>query len=273
MYSIIMTTHHNPEYLKLCIDSILENSYYKTHQFCIHVNGYDKESINYLDNRDIKYITTKEIGSSEAMNLCIDQVNYDNVLTISDDCYFTKHWDYYLHQWEIELNDKFPDYSKIIGYRWCEPNFGSFPPICDAGKNIDEFNLNKLNEYISKNSTHDMGKWMANSLYPTEIISKCRYSPEFYTKGNDLDQTIKMLKYLKDNSIKFLIFSVKDCCVYHFQRIASSKSKIPGSSEDRIKLFRTKWDMNIQDALIMLNNEVQRSILLVKNFKIKKLKK
>lgn len=263
MYSIILPTYQVPEYLKLCVNSILENSYYNTHQLCIHVNGYDEESMVYLDNMNIKYIVTEEIGAPDATNLCIDIAKCDNTIITNDDCYFTKNWDYYLHQWEIEMDNKFPDYVKFIGYRWCEPNFGSFPPICNAGKNIKEFNIHKLNEYILNNSVHDIGNWYFNCTYPTNILKKCKFSPEFSPKGNEADFGLKILKYLKENNMKFLIFSVRDCYVYHFQRVASSKHRPEGDNANP-SLFEKKWNMSIQTAYNSLHNEVKRSINIIK---------
>lgn len=266
MYSIIMSTFHIPEYLKLCVDSILENSYYNTHQLFIHVNDYDKDAIKYLDSKNVEYIATENVGEPIGLNICIDNLKNDNVLITNDDCYFTKNWDYYLHQWEIELNAKFPDYIKFIGYRWCEPTPGSFPPICDAGKNIKEFNIDKLNEYISKNSIHNVGEWLFNSLYSTEVLTKCKFSPEFSPKSlGDIDQVMKTLIYLKEKKKKFLMFSVKDCCIYHFQRVASTKNR-PDGEINHAPLFEKKWNMGIGDAWNLINNEVKRSISLIKGF-------
>lgn len=262
MYSIIMTTYNVPEYLKLCVDSILENSYYKTHQLFIHVNDYDKESIDYLKSKNVEYIATEDVGQPIGLNMCIDNVKLDNILVTNDDCYFTKNWDYYLHQWEIELNSRFPDYLKFIGCRWLEPNPGSFPPICDAGKNIKEFNIGKLNDYILKYSVHDIGEWFFNSLFPTEIMTKCKFSPEFSPISCvDIDHGMKITKYLKDNNRKFLMASVKDCCMYHFQRIARLKNK---RDTDNSSLFEKKWNIDVGHAYCMLNEETRKSIKLIK---------
>jgi len=244
------------------VNSILENSYYKTNQLCIHVNGNDKESTDYLDSKNIKYINTKEIGVPEAFNLCIDRAIYNTSIITNDDTYFSKNWDYYLHQWEIEMKDKFPDYLQFIGYRWCEPTFGSYPPICNAGKNVKEFDVNKLNEYILKNSKHELGNWYFNCTYPTNILRQCKFSPEFSPKGNEADFGLKILNYLKKNNSKYLMFGVKDCYIYHFQRTASKKHRPQGDTAYP-EIFRKKWNMSIQDAYNLLNNEVKRSTKLI----------
>ena len=43
LFSIIIPTFDNYEYLRFTLDSILKNSYYK-HQIIIHINGNDKQS-------------------------------------------------------------------------------------------------------------------------------------------------------------------------------------------------------------------------------------
>lgn len=280
MYSILIPTYRNLEYLQLCVDSIFKNSNYRTHQLCVFSDNSDKETIYYLDNIrsncpdnfKLDYIYSEEhVGVSSALNTCADQAIYNNVLLASDDCYFTKNWDYHLHQWETELNNKFSNYVNIIGYRFCEPNFGSFPPVCDAGKSISEFDTNKLNDYIMKYSIHNIDLWFFNSLYPKDIFIKCRWSPEFYPKDcSDIDFGMTLLKYLKDNDLKFLIFSVKDCYIYHFQRISTIKnigdSSIPKNIDNNNDiLFEKKWSMKVPEAYNLLDLETERSISLIKN--------
>ena len=43
LFSIIIPTFDNYEYLRLTLDSILKNSHYK-HQIIIHINGNDNKS-------------------------------------------------------------------------------------------------------------------------------------------------------------------------------------------------------------------------------------
>lgn len=266
MYSIIFTSYCNPEYLKLCVDSIQQNSYYDTNQICVHINGYDKDSIEYLDNKKIRYTMSEYNIGISAINFCADRAIHDSVLLANDDCYFTKNWDYDLHRWEEELNVKFSDYKKIIRYRWCEPINGSFPPVCNAGRTIDEFDINKLNEYVTKNSRHEITKkWLFNSLYPRDVFTECRYSHEFYpASGADSDFMMKVLKYFKDNNIKFLIFGIEDCCIYHFQGRASIKNKLNLVNKNNAELYKQKWNVHISDTFDLIDNETIRSISLIK---------
>lgn len=247
----------------------MDNSYYKTHQICVHLDGYDSESIEYLNRKNLYYTMNNEnLGVPRGFNTLIDRATYSESLFVHDDFYFTKNWDYNLHRWTKEMDERFPDYVRLIGYRLCEPNFGSFPPICDCGKNIEDFNksttLNKLYKYIEENCPHEIGGnsdgWTYHSLYPTKICQSIKWSTYLNTCA-DIDFTMKILKYFRHNKLKFLMFSVKDLCIYHFQTIATPKSKLSQIGCDK---FREKWKMEVSTARNIIENEVMKSELLIK---------
>ena len=50
MFSIIIPTYNNLNYLKICINSILKNSKFK-HQIVVHVNEGEDGTINYLKKK------------------------------------------------------------------------------------------------------------------------------------------------------------------------------------------------------------------------------
>lgn len=272
MFSILITTYNNPEYLSLCVDSILNNSYYKTNQLCIHINEYNRESIDYLKSKNIKYTLSKDnIGISAAINLCADRAIYENVLIANDDCYFTSSWDLSLNKWYIELDKLFPKYLKFICYRWIEPIPGSFQPICNAGRNINDFNSNisELHSYIANHCKHAPRRdWLFNSTYPRDVFLNCKYSDEFFpASGADEDFVMKVFEYLKKNNKKFLIFGINDCCVYHFQGRAMEKAKLllPSSYIDNSSLFKQKWKIDAGEFFNIVHREVNRSIKLIES--------
>ena len=68
MFSIIIPTLNNIEYLKLCINSIRKNSFYK-HEIVVHVNIGDDDTIDFLKELKIDYTFTKyNAGICEGMN-------------------------------------------------------------------------------------------------------------------------------------------------------------------------------------------------------------
>ena len=56
-FSIIIPTFNNADYLELCLNSILKNSFYK-HQLIVHINGLDKATEILLNKKNISYTKT-----------------------------------------------------------------------------------------------------------------------------------------------------------------------------------------------------------------------
>ena len=69
MFSIIIPTFNNLEYLKVCINSLRKNSKFN-HQIITHVNVGDDKTEEYLISEKIDYTLTKyNSGVCEGMNL------------------------------------------------------------------------------------------------------------------------------------------------------------------------------------------------------------
>ena len=70
MFSILIPSYNNLEYLKLCIKSIKKNSKY-VHQIIVHINDGSDGSLDYIKENNIEYTFTNEnIGMPKALNLC-----------------------------------------------------------------------------------------------------------------------------------------------------------------------------------------------------------
>ena len=93
MFSIIIPTLNNLEYLKTCIKSIKKNSFYN-HEIIPHVNIGTDGTINYLKNENIKYTYTDyNSGICEGMNLAAKKASFEYILYAHDDFYFCPDWD------------------------------------------------------------------------------------------------------------------------------------------------------------------------------------
>ena len=101
MYSIVIPTLNNLKYLKICINSIKQNSKY-IHEIIPHVNIGDDGTIDYLKDNSIKFTHTKfNAGICEGMNLAAKKATYDYILYAHDDFYFCPNWDEILRK-EVE---------------------------------------------------------------------------------------------------------------------------------------------------------------------------
>ena len=57
MFSVLIPTLNNLDYLKLCLRSLKENSKYD-HEIIVHVNENHEDTFNFLKNENLKYSCT-----------------------------------------------------------------------------------------------------------------------------------------------------------------------------------------------------------------------
>jgi len=221
IFSIIIPTWNNIEYLKICIESIRKNSTLK-HQIIVHVNEGKDETLSWLETQhDIDYTFSKEnIGVCFALNACRSFVDTEYILYSNDDMYFCPMWDKYLYEEIVNIKHKYFALSATSIERKpqsicsIEKNYGS------GIENFDEVLL--LKEYDSL----PFKDWMG-ATYPPNIVHRDLwdivggYSIEF-TPGwfSDQDFSIKLweagVRYFK---------GVSASRVYHFLNKTTGRTK------------------------------------------------
>ena len=93
MFSIIIPTFNNIEYLKLCIKSIKKNSFYD-HELIIHINEGTDGTLEFVKNCNFKYsYSKKNSGVCVAFNEAVKLSNSKYVVLAHDDMYFCPKWD------------------------------------------------------------------------------------------------------------------------------------------------------------------------------------
>ena len=105
MFSIIIPTFNNLEYLKLCLKSIKKNSSFD-HEINIHVNEGIDGSLEYLKNK--KYNITyseKNLGVCVAFNEAVKKSTKEYIVLAHDDMYFCPDWDTVFVEELTKLND------------------------------------------------------------------------------------------------------------------------------------------------------------------------
>ncbi len=93
-YSILIPSWNNLDYLKLCIQSIRNNSTY-THQIIVHVNAGIDGTLEWVEAQaDINYTySTENIGVCYALNCARSIVKTDYIVYVNDDMYLCPNWD------------------------------------------------------------------------------------------------------------------------------------------------------------------------------------
>ena len=240
MFSIIIPTFNNLEYLKLCIKSIRQNSKFN-HQIVPHVNiGSDKTS-EFLINENIDFtFTDYNSGICEGMNMASKKSKFPYILYSHDDFYFCPGWDLALKD-EIEKIGHNNFYLSGI-------MMNNGPIKCNFGNDLKSFDEKKfLNEYKKYNHYDFQGSTWAPHLIHKEIWNKVGgFSEEFYPgTGSDPDLNMKLW------NLGVRIFKgINNCKVYHFGSIVTRKYKnnpkiITESGSKGGKIFLLKWGITI----------------------------
>lgn len=93
LFSIVIPTWNNIEYLKLCVNSILKNSTYK-HQIIIAINEGVDGTKEWVESQGLDHIySEKNIGICYALNVCRSLIDTKYILYANDDMYFLPEWD------------------------------------------------------------------------------------------------------------------------------------------------------------------------------------
>ena len=102
MFSIVIPTFNNINFLKICLKSLENNSAFK-HEIIIHVNSGEDGTLNFLKNNNYKYTyTSTNRGLCSSVNCAVKKSSTNYILYAHDDMYFLPEWDLTLKK-EIEI--------------------------------------------------------------------------------------------------------------------------------------------------------------------------
>ena len=241
MFSILIPTFNNINYLKFCIKSIKKNSKYN-HQIICHVNIGDDGTIEYLQNEKIDYShTIYNSGICEGINKAAKLAKYDYFLYAHDDFYFCPEWDSILKN---EINKIGHNNFYLSGTMM---NEGQITFNC--GNTPDEFDENKfLSEYKNYNHFDFQGSTWAPSIVHRDLWIKVGgLSEEFFPgTGSDPDFNMKLW------NLGIRIFKgINNFKVYHFGSIVLRKKLNKMNNKSKFgsigaKIFLLKWGVSIK---------------------------
>ena len=241
MFSIIIPTFNNLDYLKKCIESIKKNSIYSSHEIIPHVNDGSDGTLDFLRNNSFVYTHTKHnAGICTGMNMAAKKTTTNYLLYAHDDFYFCPKWDFILRK-ELDKigHNKFYLSGTMV-------NNGQIK--LDCGSDLKTFNEKKLLKEIDNANYYDFqGSTWAPHLIHKEMWNKVGgFSEEFFPgTGSDPDLNMKLWK----QGVK-IFKGINDFKVYHFGSIVTRKYKnhptIKTESGSRgAKIFLLKWGISI----------------------------
>ena len=238
MFSILIPTFNNLNYLKICIESLRKNSNFN-HEIIVHVNEGTDGTIEYLNKNKIKYTHTNEnIGMPRALNISSKEARLNYILISHDDFYYCPGWDIEFEK-EIKL-------LKHNNFYFSGTMVGAGQVYFDAGDKYESFNESKLlNNLESIKSFNFQGTTKCPGLVHKDIWNKVGgWSEEFSpTGGDDTDFAMKLWK----NDIR-IFKGLGKSLAYHFGSITTrkkDKSLFTYLGSRGNKIFLKKWGLTI----------------------------
>ena len=238
MFSILIPTYNNLEYLKVCINSIRKNSKFN-HQIIVHVNEGKDGTLGYIKDSNLEFtFSDQNIGMPKALNKASKLSKNDFILISHDDFYYCPGWDEELMNNVNIINHK--------NFYLSSTMVGAGQVSFDAGQTIETFDEVKLLNNLEKIKTIDFqGTTKCPGLVHKEIWEKVGgWSEEFSpTGGDDTDFAMKLWK------IDIRIFKgLGKSIAYHFGSITTrkkDKSLFTYLGNRGNKIFLKKWGYSI----------------------------
>ena len=234
MFSIIIPTFNNLDYLKLCLKSLKKNSNYE-HDIIIFINEGNDGTLTYAKDNNLKFLHSNiNKGVCFAFNESAKIAKNKYLVLAHDDMYFCPRWDsvFFDELKKIKVDDFFVSGTMV-------QNFKSYIYL-DCGNSHSNFNEDKLLKELPKIKFNNFqGSHWQPSLVPLTTWNKVGgFSMEFSPGlGSDPDFSMKLWK------IGVRLFKgLGSCRVYHFSSISLRKK----AWNNGAKTFLLKWGISIK---------------------------
>ena len=232
MFSILIPSYNNLNYLKLCLNSIFKNSI-TNHEIIIHVNEGSDGTLKYVKDKKLKYtFSSRNVGLCTAINKSAKISSKDYILYSHDDMYFCPAWDKHLIN---EVNKIGHDDFYLSG-TMIESNSGHI--IFNCGETIETFDENKLLLNYNNLTFYDhQGTHFAPHLVTKKMWNKVGGFSEEFNPGIASDPDFNMKLW---NEGVRIFKGLEKFKVYHFGSITTRK-KIGFNQNRGDKTFLKKW--------------------------------
>ena len=235
MFSVIIPTYNNIEYLKICLNSLKKNSFY-SHEIILHVNEGIDGTLEFLKENNFKFsYTKKNSGVCVAFNEAAKLASQKHLVLGHDDMYFCPKWDTVFVK-EIE---KYPDDKDFFLSGTMVQPFESYINL-DCGKTYSDFNEKKLLDELPKIKFNDFqGTHWQPSLIPMRTWNKVGGFSEEFSPGLGSDPDFNMKLW---NIGVRLFKGLGESRVYHFSSVSLRKK----AWNNGAKTFLLKWGVSIK---------------------------
>jgi len=273
-----ISTYNNLPYLKIAVESVRKNSYFKDAPFIIHAENCDDGTNEWLSENKDKYNLTLLIepnnievkGIGGGMNICADNVETEYILFLHSDFYVTKDWDKVL----LDTSNKYPNEKLWINPHRVEPNMFNNPysrhgtiivPQDAFGAYHDDFDSDGFDDYvesfIQQNKDYEIPKGEGVSgLIKKSVWDEVGGNDPIFapTSWDDMDLFVRMLQH----NVRFIL--VGSSLIWHFgargsHRLESNNGKSSERQRKAESVNAQKWlakwkKMPIFDEYGMIKN-------------------
>ncbi len=235
MFSIIIPSFNNIDYLKICISSLRKNSFYNN-QIIVHINVGNDNSIEYLKNEKIEYsFTDYNSGICEGVNMASKLATTDFIVYAHDDFYFCPNWDKFI----------FDEISKIGHNKFylSSSTIGTYNNSLDCGDTCENFNEEKFLDNYNFIKLNDLqgSTWAPHVVHKSLWFKVGGFSEEFFPgAGSDPDFNMKLW-----NEGVRLFKSLSESRIYHFKS-KTLRRKVSSEGSKSGKIFLRKWGITIK---------------------------
>jgi glycosyltransferase involved in cell wall biosynthesis len=235
MFSVIIPTFNNINYLKLCIKSLEKNSKYK-HELIFHVNEGTDGSLEYIKNQNYKFTySATNAGVCVAFNEAAKLAQNKYIALGHDDMYFCPGWD---QTFINEIKNYAEDADFFLSGTMVQP-FASYLEL-NCGKTYLDFNEEKLlNEVNQINFDDFQGSHWQPSLIPIKTWNSVNGFSEEFSPGLGSDPDFNMKLWNKGVRI---FKGLGKSRVYHFSSVSLRKK----AWNNGARTFLLKWGISIK---------------------------
>lgn len=234
VFSIIIPSWNNLDFLKICVNSIEKNSHFK-HQIIIHINQGNDGSLEWVKENNYSYTQSDEnVGVCYSLNALAKLSTTNYIVYMNDDMYACPDWDKYIMDAIQQQGDDYFYFSGTMIEHSGNKNRCVLSPF-NFGTTINDFKEKELLDFVKTANKPD---WFGAS-WPPSVVHKnlwnkvggydIDYSPGF---GSDPDFSMKLWNAGVRN-----FRGIGKSLVYHFQ----SKSTVKVKKNNYRKTFASKW--------------------------------
>ena len=238
LFSIVIPSWNNLEFLINCVDSLQKNSRFR-HQIIIHLNEANDGSREWVEQNNLDYsYSENNIGICYAINIARTLATTNYLVYFNDDMYACPDWDYWLHEEIKKPNSMFFFLSSTMIDPRATGNACVIAPF-DFGSDPNNFDEKKLLENFEQLEKAD---WQGSTWPPCVVPIllwdmvggySIEFSPGMYS---DPDFAMKLWQVGVRN-----FKGVAKSRVYHFMSKSTGKLTFKANGS---RMFLNKWNVS-----------------------------